>query len=89
MPVAVSGLWQAAFTPQGSAGEFLKIDPLPLAFLGRTVDFRFVTSSPGDSIRVVTSAGAAPEPASWAMLVGGFGLVGWRLRRRAVLLATA
>jgi len=29
------------------------------------------------------AAAAVPEPASWAMLIGGFGLVGMQLRRRA------
>jgi len=28
------------------------------------------------------AAGAVPEPASWAMLIAGFGLVGAVLRRR-------
>lgn len=27
---------------------------------------------------------AVPEPASWAMLISGFGLIGWALRRRPV-----
>jgi hypothetical protein len=26
-----------------------------------------------------------PEPAAWALMIGGFGLAGARLRRRAVL----
>jgi PEP-CTERM motif len=47
-------------------------------FNGRTanwaVDFRNVDS--------VTQAGAVPEPASWAMLITGFGLVGAVMRRR-------
>ncbi len=30
------------------------------------------------------SAGAVPEPASWAMMIAGFGLVGASMRRRAV-----
>jgi type VI secretion system secreted protein VgrG len=32
-------------------------------------------------------AGAVPEPASWAMLIVGFGAVGTTLRRRRVALA--
>lgn len=28
------------------------------------------------------AAGAVPEPASWALLVAGFGIVGWAMRRR-------
>ena len=31
-----------------------------------------------------TQAGAVPEPATWAMMIGGLGLVGASLRRRAV-----
>nr|WP_243445723.1 PEPxxWA-CTERM sorting domain-containing protein [Polymorphobacter arshaanensis] len=31
-----------------------------------------------------TPAGAVPEPASWAMMVAGFGLVGGALRRRSL-----
>lgn len=30
------------------------------------------------------TAGAVPEPASWALMIGGFGLVGAAMRRRAV-----
>jgi hypothetical protein len=37
-------------------------------------------SSPGDNIRVLTAA--VPEPATWAMLILGFGLVGHAARRR-------
>ena len=33
------------------------------------------------------SAGAVPEPASWAMLIAGFGLVGAAARRRTAVLA--
>ena len=33
------------------------------------------------------AAGAVPEPASWAMMIAGFGLVGAVMRRRATMLA--
>jgi hypothetical protein len=52
-----------------------------VSFAGRSVDFRFLTDSPGDSIRVITAASAVPEPGTWALLVTGFGLVGHSLRR--------
>lgn len=40
----------------------------------------------GDSgIGVGTPADAVPEPATWAMMIGGFGLVGASLRRRKTL----
>ncbi|PZN92326.1 MAG: hypothetical protein DCF31_16645 [Alphaproteobacteria bacterium] len=35
------------------------------------------------------TAGAVPEPASWAMLIAGFGLVGASMRRRAATAVTA
>lgn len=40
------------------------------------VVFRFADAPPG---------GVVPEPASWALLIAGFGLVGGTLRRRRVL----
>jgi hypothetical protein len=33
---------------------------------------------------VVLNAGAVPEPATWAMMIGGFGVVGGTIRRRRV-----
>lgn len=36
---------------------------------------------------LVVSAGAVPEPASWALMIAGFGLVGAAARRRAVTAA--
>jgi len=34
------------------------------------------------------AGGGVPEPASWAMMIGGFGLVGGTLRRRRAILRT-
>lgn len=39
-------------------------------------------SSPGDNIRVLTAA--VPEPATWGMMILGFGLVGLSARRRKI-----
>jgi hypothetical protein len=50
------------------------------SFTGSTVSFDLSASNPGDSFRVVTAA--VPEPATWAMLIAGFGLVGVMARRR-------
>lgn len=36
----------------------------------------------GDNFTVDFAAGAVPEPASWAMMIGGFGLAGGALRGR-------
>jgi len=42
----------------------------------------------GDSTFVAGSIGAVPEPAAWAMMIGGFGLVGGTLRRRRAQVRT-
>lgn len=51
------------------------------SFVGNKVSFTLSGGSPGDSFRVITAA--VPEPASWAMLLTGFGLVGLASRRRS------
>jgi len=43
-----------------------------------------------DNVSVVgTAVAAVPEPASWAMMIAGFGLVGGTMRRRHSVLAAA
>ena len=46
----------------------------------------FCGSNPGFE-GVIDSTGAVPEPASWAMLIAGFGLAGAVMRRRRVPVA--
>ena len=41
-------------------------------------------SPPAVVIEAPASVGAVPEPASWAMMVAGFGLVGGAVRRRSM-----
>lgn len=62
------------------------------SFLGNTVTFRLTASSPGDSWRVITAIAqgdptGVPEPSSWALLLAGFGLVGFSARRRRITVA--
>lgn len=40
-----------------------------------------------DNIRIESVGGAVPEPASWAMLLAGFGMVGFAARRRRTITA--
>jgi hypothetical protein len=42
---------------------------------------------PRSGVQVIATAGAVPEPASWAMLIAGFGLTGAAMRRRKVAVA--
>ncbi len=58
-------------------------------FVGNTLFINdWVASSPGDNLRVITAA--VPEPATWAMLIAGFGMVGFAARRRhRIALASA
>jgi hypothetical protein len=42
-----------------------------------------------DSIAAQAIPGAVPEPATWAMLIAGFGMVGFALRRRKVATVAA
>lgn len=41
------------------------------------------TVSPNAACQSIAPTGAVPEPATWAMMIGGFGIVGGALRRRA------
>ena len=50
----------------------------------------FVEQSPaggGGWVAATITAGAVPEPATWALLITGFGLTGYAMRRRTAALA--
>jgi len=72
------------------------ITAVPAGFqLGFAVDYDGVYYNDSTGIKFTVTgpdadaSGAVPEPASWAMMVGGFGLVGGAMRRRSRTLATA
>ncbi len=50
-----------------------------VTFAGNTVNFDFRSTSNNDNFAVIT---AVPEPSTWMMLLFGFGLAGYALRRR-------
>jgi hypothetical protein len=47
------------------------------------------TISAGAPVAIIGRPGSVPEPASWAMLIAGFGLTGAAMRRRTALAARA
>ncbi len=51
----------------------------------KTLNFTFnATATSADFVRVIT---AVPEPRSWAMMLAGFGMVGFGMRRRRAAVA--
>ena len=74
----------------GGSRPFLTYSYTFTAAVSGTFQMTFGTTS-GDNIGPlldnVLVTGSVPEPASWAMLISGFGLVGATLRRRRMLAA--
>ena len=65
-----------------SLGIRLQVDPLITANQAWTFDqFRLTTDN--------LTTGGVPEPATWAMMIIGFGFVGMSLRRRAKIMTSA
>ncbi len=71
---------------------------IALSFTGSSINILFGTRSSstpifdlsttgGQAVFAYNSAGVVPEPASWAMLIAGFGLVGAAARRRRAVTA--
>jgi PEP-CTERM motif len=74
---AILGGGSAGFIPGGFTSAVL-----PTAVMDRLViNLNQVTSGLVDNISLTESAPAVPEPATWAMMLAGFGLVGASLRR--------
>jgi hypothetical protein len=56
---------------------------VPFAGTARSVVLSGVSQAVGwDDVTITTADGAIPEPATWAMLIAGFGLVGAAVRGR-------
>ena len=71
----------------GSGVNFSTASGRPISFFNQSNNnlYRINAQSPGASFYVTATSSAVaavPEPASWAMMIGGFGLTGAALRRR-------
>jgi hypothetical protein len=64
-------------------GEIGDIEERGLYYLDAVYgDFTFVNAGPVRLDYTFERISEVPEPSSWAMLIAGFGLAGWHLRRR-------
>lgn len=52
---------------------------ITFAINGNTLSYDTLAGNPGDSFRVLT--GGVPEPATWAFMILGFGLIGGAMRQ--------
>ena len=68
------------FTQYGGPDLFTLNGNTPVFNLG-TFNLSSITSGAAQ-IRISAVTAAVPEPATWAMMIGGFGMVGASLRRR-------
>lgn len=59
----------------------------PAEGLLTTTSFGDKTSSGYEGVQVIASAGGVPEPATWALMITGFGMAGSALRRRRTAVA--
>ena len=81
--VDAPGTWYqltTTFTLDGSASGFISLKNAQGALSGN--DFGLDDISLSRQVSNTSVVGGVPEPASWAMMVGGFGLLGATMRRR-------
>ena len=88
----LASLTLAAQFSDGCGGGYCNWTPIGVTFAGiaKSIDFGGGADATGyDNITFGSAAPGVPEPASWAMLIAGFGLVGAAARRRRSNAVTA
>ncbi|QJU58544.1 PEPxxWA-CTERM sorting domain-containing protein [Sphingomonas sp. AP4-R1] len=75
----------AAYVSGSPLSASMTLGNVDMSQLGLSGDVVFSLVS-GDTLTIRGVSGAVPEPATWAMMVGGFGMIGgvMRSRRKAV-----
>lgn len=89
-----TNLFLQTITPDGQSG-FQRVEFVPESYgtMWSNGGFWFESKSGQpvsirvDNLTFATVAGSVPEPATWAMMIIGFGLAGTTLRRRRAVLA--
>jgi hypothetical protein len=96
---SVLGAFSTATAQLNGAGNVATITFSPVEYVAG--EFGSLVGTPGDFVihgnglstadtfSLIVSAGPIPEPASWAMMIAGFGLIGGAMRRRQGALAAA
>ena len=88
-----AGAATQGFTYTGPAGGFSGYTRYNFRFTAlaptTTLSFASTTGTPYGPVLDNVAIAAVPEPASWALMIGGFGLVGYAMRRRRKLTGTA
>jgi len=80
-----AGFTSINYTPVTSGTfEFRTLGPVDLLAGTYTLEVRGRTGGQASYAGDFTLAGGVPEPAAWAMMIGGFGMAGGALRRRRV-----
>jgi PEP-CTERM motif len=80
--IFVDGIAQAFTGPALGSIGWASIGGLNLTGGSHTIQFNQGGPTNWTFVSEVTFSGAIPEPASWAMMIAGFGLVGAAMRRR-------
>jgi hypothetical protein len=78
--VTLNGVAFNLFSPDGGITEFGSLAPIPMQLLN-TFDVTGYTGGAGSFAGTLTFQ-AVPEPATWAMMLLGFGAIGFAMRRR-------
>jgi PEP-CTERM motif len=76
--------------PSNSSGQSTSDGGVTIAAgVLNSLEVKGFTLGAGSFAGVATFTAAVPEPAAWALMVGGFGMIGWSMRRRRVNVAYA
>ena len=85
--ILIDGISTAFTSPALGTIGFVNFTGLSLTGGSHTIEFQQLNGATWVFVSEVSFAGGVPEPASWAMLITGFGLAGTALRRRRALTA--